>query len=361
MAASSGASAISFTPKFAYVANNVSNTVSAYSINPTSGALTPVTGSPFADGALPKAMTSDPTGRFVFAANECADSGCSSALGSVSAYSVNPLTGAITPVAGSPFPAGQLVSSPAIDPTGRFLYVSNENDHTISGFAIDPSTGVLTTIVGSPFPTFSGLLGLTMDPSSGFVFFTEACSTCAPSQVISSTSLDPSSGAFGTGGAATAAGNFPISPAVHPSGKFIYVVNKNDNSLSGFSIDPTHGTMTPINGFPMPTGGSPSYFTVDPAGRFAYLIDTSGISGFVVDSATGSLQLAPGSPYAAGIDPNSLSVDISGHFLYVTNGGDGTISAFAIDPLSGGLSPVAGSPFPAGTTPVSITTTGKIQ
>jgi hypothetical protein len=36
--------------EFAYVANESSNNVSAYTINPTSGALTPVTGSPFGAG-----------------------------------------------------------------------------------------------------------------------------------------------------------------------------------------------------------------------------------------------------------------------------------------------------------------------
>ena len=39
-------------PKFAYVANGNSNTVSAYTINATSGALTPVAGSPITTGAL---------------------------------------------------------------------------------------------------------------------------------------------------------------------------------------------------------------------------------------------------------------------------------------------------------------------
>ncbi|MGC9237930.1 MAG: beta-propeller fold lactonase family protein, partial [Thiomonas sp.] len=38
---------------FAYVANAGSNNVSAYSINATTGALTPVAGSPFAAGNLP--------------------------------------------------------------------------------------------------------------------------------------------------------------------------------------------------------------------------------------------------------------------------------------------------------------------
>jgi 6-phosphogluconolactonase (cycloisomerase 2 family) len=42
--------AIDPTGKFVYVANGMSNDVSAYRLNAASGALTPVAGSPFAAG-----------------------------------------------------------------------------------------------------------------------------------------------------------------------------------------------------------------------------------------------------------------------------------------------------------------------
>ena len=45
---------------FAYVANYGSNNVSAYTINATSGALTPVAGSPFAAGTNPYDAAVDP-------------------------------------------------------------------------------------------------------------------------------------------------------------------------------------------------------------------------------------------------------------------------------------------------------------
>jgi DNA-binding beta-propeller fold protein YncE len=43
--------AVDPTDKYAYVANQADNSVSAYTVNPTSGALTPIAGSPFPAGA----------------------------------------------------------------------------------------------------------------------------------------------------------------------------------------------------------------------------------------------------------------------------------------------------------------------
>ncbi len=45
----------------------------------------------------------------------------------VSAYAVDPASGALTPIAGSPFAAGNGPDSIAVDPTGRFAYVSNRS------------------------------------------------------------------------------------------------------------------------------------------------------------------------------------------------------------------------------------------
>ena len=83
---------------FAYVANFVSNNVSAFTINASSGALTAVAGSPFAAGAGPCSFSVDPAGKFVFVANNSS--------GNVSAYAINTSSGVLTAVAGSPFSTG---------------------------------------------------------------------------------------------------------------------------------------------------------------------------------------------------------------------------------------------------------------
>ena len=71
----------------------------------------------------------------------------------VSGYSIDRKTGALTPVPGSPFATGILPFSVAVDPMAQFAYVTNRNSNTVSGYSIDRKTGALTPVPGSPFPT----------------------------------------------------------------------------------------------------------------------------------------------------------------------------------------------------------------
>jgi 6-phosphogluconolactonase (cycloisomerase 2 family) len=78
--------------------------VAGYAIDPVSGSLTAIPGSPFLGGAVPVGVTVDPKGHFVFAANQ--GSYLTNFSGTVSAYTIDAHTGALTPAPGSPFPAG---------------------------------------------------------------------------------------------------------------------------------------------------------------------------------------------------------------------------------------------------------------
>jgi 6-phosphogluconolactonase len=69
----------------------------------------------------------------------------------VSGYMIDPITGALRGIAGSPFRAGAQPNSVAVDPSGKFAYVANSGDNTVSGYTINPATGALTVIAGSPF------------------------------------------------------------------------------------------------------------------------------------------------------------------------------------------------------------------
>ena len=89
---------------FAYVANRGSNDVSAYSIS-SNGALTPVPGSPFPAGLGPLSVAVDPMAKFAYVANIDSND--------ISAYSIAS-NGALTPVPGSPFRARVKPASVAI-------------------------------------------------------------------------------------------------------------------------------------------------------------------------------------------------------------------------------------------------------
>jgi 6-phosphogluconolactonase (cycloisomerase 2 family) len=137
---------------YAFVANS-SGSVSVYAIDPVLGTLTSAPGSPF---RLPQAqgtgsVTIDPSGRFAYAVNQTSNN--------ISAFSINlqtpPGTNALSLIGvystGGTNPASPLT----IDASGEFLYVSNNDSGSIGAFSIDPQSGALTPVLGSPFPAFT--------------------------------------------------------------------------------------------------------------------------------------------------------------------------------------------------------------
>jgi 6-phosphogluconolactonase len=84
--------------QFVYVAN-VGDSISAYNLNPKTGVLTALSGSPFATGAPPFFLALHPSNRFLYATNR-------SGTNTVSGYSID-CDGYLSPVSGSPFPTGQ--------------------------------------------------------------------------------------------------------------------------------------------------------------------------------------------------------------------------------------------------------------
>jgi 6-phosphogluconolactonase (cycloisomerase 2 family) len=55
-------------------------------------------------------------------------------------------------------------------------------------------------------------------------------------------------------GAPFPAGRRPRAITVAPSGRFAYVGNDGSDSISGFRVNPTAGSLTPIPGSPFPAG-----------------------------------------------------------------------------------------------------------
>ena len=100
------------------------NNVSGYKINPSTGALTPIAGSPFAAGKVPISVAVHPSGRFVYVGN--------AGSANVSGYTSSPITGKLTPIAGSPF-VGVEPDKVAVDPSGKFVYVTNFGHQTFRG------------------------------------------------------------------------------------------------------------------------------------------------------------------------------------------------------------------------------------
>ncbi len=154
--------------EFVYVANR--NTflglpsVSAYNIG-SNGALTPIDplSGPFDDNRLVLSVAIDPRGKFVYVPD----------VQVVYAYSIG-TNGALTPLPGSPFPAvGGLIgfqgNSVEVDPTGKFVYVANKQENNVWAYSIG-TNGALTPLPGSPFPAGPYPLSVALDPTGKFVY-----------------------------------------------------------------------------------------------------------------------------------------------------------------------------------------------
>src|SRR5437016_13968811 len=142
----SNTATVTIRKKILYVSNTGTNNISGFSINTTTGALTPVPGSPFATGGSGSffgiSLAVTPNGKFVYAGNV--------GSGDISAFSVGS-NGALTPIADSPFPAGGSPDGIKVSPNGKFLGVALPFTDSVAMFRIG-SNGALTSVTGSPFP-----------------------------------------------------------------------------------------------------------------------------------------------------------------------------------------------------------------
>jgi 6-phosphogluconolactonase (cycloisomerase 2 family) len=98
-----------------------------------------------AAGNAPYLAITDPQERFLYVSNT---GGYNGGPPSISEFKFDATTGAVTPIPGSPLAVAQ-AQRLAIDPSGKFLYTPGGN--AMSGYAIDQSTGALTPLSGN-FP-----------------------------------------------------------------------------------------------------------------------------------------------------------------------------------------------------------------
>jgi 6-phosphogluconolactonase (cycloisomerase 2 family) len=134
---------------FVYVGDHMSDTVSPFGVDPIRGSLTPVTPLPALNQNCsstchtnPLRVAIHPTARLAFVADVGANS--------LSSFSIS--NGVLTPASG-PIPTGQHPFGVTADPSGKFVYVVNKLDNDIAAFSVDTMTGALTPLANSPFPS----------------------------------------------------------------------------------------------------------------------------------------------------------------------------------------------------------------
>jgi len=329
--------------QFSYVANAVDSTVSAYTVDATSGALAAV-GAPVETGTSPHAIVGTQDRRFLFVGNEGSND--------ISAFAVNSASGALVAVPGSPFAAGADPKALALlgtYPLGPYLYVANAGSDTVSAFAVDSSTGSLTPLSPATFATGKGPSSIEVDPTGRFLYVANN----GGSNDISVFSVDLSTGLLTpVAGSPFPAGASPLSLALGATGQFLYTANPDatNSSISGFSVDLGSGVLTPLSGSPFPLAVSHSIAT-DRTGAYLYVTSGANVLGYGIDPTSGALTALAGFPVGTGAGAYSVTIDPTNQFLYVVNRGSANVSGFGFDASTGGLTPITDSPFATGNLP----------
>ncbi len=298
-------------------------------------------------------MVADPLGRFAYVANLVSNA---SDLATISMYTINSTTGVLTPTTPATVPTGFFPQEIAIDPQGRFVYTANSDDSSVSMFTINQTTGVLTPTTPASVSTNPGELlaipsFLTVDPTGRFLYVTESLTDGA---AVIMYAIDQTSGVLTPLSPATVyAGGIPWQVLVTPNGKFAYVVN----NLSGgsmtdgvwqYTVNSTTGVLTPNTATYVAAGNAPTAIALDPTSSFAYVVNRldNTVSMYTIDPNTGNLT--PAGIIATGTEPFRIGFDPSGKFVYVTNeqsaasiytvNSDGTLkNAGATGVVTGGL------------------------
>ncbi len=319
----------STSSRYLYATIPASNEIVAYREDPNSGVLTQLTGSPVTAGSSVQSIVMHPSGKFLYAAN----SGDGPPTGDISLFTIS-TSGAITEVT----PRTNVGSSPtllAMDSAGTFLYVGNAGSGSISAFSIDSTTGALTPVAGSPFPIGMTPINMKVAPSGTTLYVTGGGSP----GIIEAFGLDQGVLSVVAGTPFFTGGN-PYGLVISASGGFLYTANTRDNSISEFTIN-SDGSLTELSGSPIgETYSAPVALSIDKSGAFLYVANqgSSNVAAYSIGS-DGTIALLTGSPFGAGASPASIASDSSGKYLFV--GDQSGVQSFSLATSTGVLTSVA--------------------
>jgi len=342
---------------FTFVADSVANTISTFNVDANTGALAQADASA-STGHVPVSMAMSRDKRYLYTGNRGSDD--------ISGFILDPATGALTAIAGSPFAAGSAPAAMArfsVATVGYgppiltdYLYVADNGSNELRAFRVDQSDGALVSLTPVSYATGAGPAALVIAPTPAGVH----------SIVYVANQTDATISAFltdaNTGALTPVEGSpFPAAVGVNglalgATGKYLYALGGNGNSttIRGFSIKPAIGQADDgalINlTAPDIALSSCNAIVADQQGAYLYAAADSNVYEFAINPQTGALSPLPGSPVAVGANAGTLTIDPTNRFLYVGSGSAKTLTGYALNAATGALTPLAGSPYSIGGT-----------
>lgn len=143
--------------------------------------------------------------------------------------------------------------------------------------------------------------------------------------------------------AQVSSGAGPRHLSFHPSGRYLYVINELDSTLSAFAYDGDRGAcqiVQTVSTLPDSFTGTShtAQVIVHPSGRFVYGSNRGhdSIAIFAIDQETGRLH-AVGHQPTQGQIPRNFTIDPTGIFLLAGNEQSGTMVTFRVNQATGEL------------------------
>jgi 6-phosphogluconolactonase len=333
-------------PKFLYSSDFAANKVLGYAVNATTGAIKPTAQASAATHTGPSRVASDKGGYRVYVINQTSKD--------LSAYFIYRNDGSLHSVPASPVAIGQPPTGVAVAPSGKYVYVTTLKSTSspqsfVYAFAVQ-SNGSLKPVPGSPFSTVNWALALAIDPQGKYLYVSSSPETSTPgTSEIDAYSINATDGALTPvpgspyiepNSQSCANGAWDI--AIHRSGNFLVIPNMCEGIVV-YRIDRSTGTLTLVKGspFPDPNHSDVESVAMDPAGHYIWVSAQYCFSGCSVVTETWGLNTTTGVPtfLENGIGGCGLLTRAapSAKFVYaIGNVQSNGASGFALHRVSGG-------------------------
>lgn len=244
--------------------------INAFSVQ-SNGSLLPVPGSPFTGSLTDDALTIDRTGKYLYASATSTGNGAVAAFEiNQTNGSLTPVPGSpfLTPTyAGCTQFCSMSPSDLEVDPSGKYLYAAENVQDSVAGFNIDQTTGALTNLPGSPYAegtfdtgtTPKDALRLSIDPSGKFIYVADdEGNDFSLFKLNETTGVLTFAGSLGNVSNDTLTGVCgPYTVNVDPSGTFVYslgittsLCKPGTNAVTGYSMNQANGTLMSVPGSP---------------------------------------------------------------------------------------------------------------
>lgn len=316
----------------------------AFSFDRKTGKLTQVGAT--SNDRSPSFLALHPSKRFLYSVNESSDG-----ANGVSAYAIDAKSGALTLLNRASSEGGGPCHV-SVDRTGRLAFISAYGGGTFAAIPIGADGKLGATAFrmkyeggnpSNPRQDAPHIHSATVSPDNRFVYVADLGTDRVYIYAIDAKRqrIAPAATPFAT----VRTGSGPRHMAIHPNGRYAYLVAELASSVVAFSRDPKTGALTVLQ---ERVGTLPADFStsntsadihLDPSGQFVYQ-SNRGLNALAMLAITddGKIRLNGSTP-TEGKTPRNFWIDPKGEFVIVANQESDNLVVFRRDAKTGRLTP----------------------